>query len=148
MATSDFSIILRVNRTPEDVFNAIIDIRGWWSADFKGASQKLHDVFEVRFSDMHYSRQELTEVIAGKKIVWLVTDSHLSFLRNKSEWTGTTICFEISENNKQTQIRFTHHGLIPQIECFGDCSKGWNYYLKESLVPFINEGKGNPNLLK
>lgn len=148
MTNTDFSIILTVPQTPKEVFAAINAIRSWWSEDFSGTSEKLHDVFEVRFAGMHYSQQQLTELIPDTKIVWLVTDSKLNFLKNKSEWTGTKIMFEISEKNHQTDIHFTHYGLVPQIECFGDCTKGWTYYLTESLLSFITTGKGNPNVVK
>ena len=144
MADTNFTATFFVDQTPGQVFDAITDVFGWWSQDFKGASKKLHDEFEVRFGDVHYSKHKLVEVIPGGKIVWLVIDSKLNFLKDKSEWNGTQNVFDISKENDKTKILFTHVGLVPTIECFKNCANGWNYYL-ESLINLITTGKGNPN---
>jgi hypothetical protein len=125
MTTTDFTLSFLVDQTPQEVFAAINNVRGWWSEDFEGASTKQGDEFSVRFGDVHYSRHQLTEVIPAKKIVWLVTDSCLNFLENKSEWTGTK-----------------------NVECYKDCFNGWTQFLQHSLKNLIVTGKGNPNVLQ
>jgi uncharacterized protein YndB with AHSA1/START domain len=148
MENQDFTYTFSVDQSPKQVFDAINNIKAWWTEDFSGTSEKLNDEFKVRFfKDLHYSKHKLTEVIPNKRIVWLVTESRLNFLKDKGEWTGTSMSFDISEENGKTKVLFTHHGLQPQIECYGDCTKGWTYYLGSSLLPLITTGKGQPTLI-
>jgi len=142
----DFTLVLSTDKSPKQVFEAVTDVRGWWSAKLVGNSGKKNDVFEFRYEDMHYSKQRLVEVVANKKVVWQVMDSTLTFLKkDQNEWNGTKVSFEISQDGEKTQLLFTHHGLVPGIECFEACSEGWNHYLRNSLLRLINTGKGKPD---
>lgn len=144
MSHLHFSAALSVDQSPEDVFQAVNNVPGWWSKAFEGRSQSTDDVFEVRFGDVHYSQQKLTEVIPAQKVVWSVTDSHLSFLNDPGEWTGTQIRFDISRQGNKTELRLTHEGLLPGIECYDACSVAWGHYLRYSLYELITTGKGQP----
>ena len=144
MENQDYTVSLMVNANAEETFDGINRVSKWWNKNLEGSSEKQDDEFTVRFGDVHYSRQKLVEVVPGKKIVWLVTDSLLNFIEDKQEWTNTKICFELSEQDNKTQIQFTHTGLVPRVECYEACERGWDGHVTNSLVRFINEGKGMP----
>lgn len=144
MLHQDFSITLVVSQSAPEVFCAINNVRQWWSADVVGHSHHLHDEFEVRFGDAHYSRQQLTEVIPDQKVMWRISASRLGFLQDESEWTGTSVSFALLEQAGHTHVRFTHHGLTPAVECFESCSNGWTQYVQHSLLPLITTGQGHP----
>jgi hypothetical protein len=144
MKTKDYSTTITVDATPNQAFKCINNVSQWWTENLEGSSQKLNDEFSVRFGDVHYSKQKLVEFIPDKKVVWLVTDSRLNFIEDKKEWTGTKIIFETFEQDKKTQVRFTQHGLVPEIECYDACSNAWSEYILGSLQNLINTGKGHP----
>jgi uncharacterized protein YndB with AHSA1/START domain len=88
---NDFTATFTVEQTPEEVFAAINNVRGWWSGEIEGSTDKLGDVWTYRFRDIHYSKQEITELVPGHRVVWHVLDGFLNFTDDKTEWTGTDI---------------------------------------------------------
>ena len=145
MATSDFTTTIVVEQTPKEVFNAINNVRGWWSENIEGGTEKLNDEFIYSFRDDPRCQIKLTEVIRDKKVVWHVMDNYFSFTKDKAEWTGTNIEFEITEKGNRTQLRFTHRGLVPEFECYKICFNAWTSYITDSLRKLITTGKGQPN---
>jgi hypothetical protein len=142
MDNKDFTTAILVDQTPREAFDAITNVREWWPGEVNGDTKKLDDEFTYQYKEFHYSRQKLIEVVPDKRIVWLVTDSRLNFVEDKDEWTGSKISFEISKKNDRTQVRFTHHGLNPQQECFDSCSNAWTDIINVSLRSLIATGKG------
>jgi len=146
MKKQDYTVSITVDASVQEVFKSINSVKKWWTDDLEGESQKPGDEFTVHFGDVHVSTQKLIELIPGKKVVWLVTDSNLNFIKDKQEWTNTTISFDIADHGNKTQVQFTHTGLVPEVECYNSCAKGWDYYIKGSLFKLLTEGKGTPGL--
>ncbi|MBS2023130.1 MAG: SRPBCC domain-containing protein [Deltaproteobacteria bacterium] len=136
-----FSTSFTVQATPQKVFDAINHVRGWWSGQITGPTDELGREFVYRYEDRHRSHQKVTELVPGKKVTWEVTEASLSF-PNPGEWNGTRIEFELREAAGGTQVRFTHHGLLPACQCYADCSGAWTFFVTESLPKFILTGKG------
>lgn len=146
MNTQDYSASFTVNSSPGQVFNSINNVSAWWTGDLEGSSEKLNAEFTVHFGEVHVSTQKIVAFVPGKKITWLVTASKLNFIKDQQEWNNTSLHFNIEQNGSHTEVNFTHAGLCPQMECFKDCSKGWDYYFKGSLYKLLTEGKGTPGL--
>lgn len=145
MKTSDFTTAILVNQNPKEVFEAVTNVRGWWSEEIEGGTAKLDDEFKYRYEDVHRCHIKLIEVIPNEKVVWLVLENYFNFTEDKSEWTETKMIFEISKKDNKTELRFTHRGLVHEYECFEVCSNAWTHYIRESLFKLITTGKGEPN---
>ncbi len=145
MKNQNFSTTILVDRSPEEVFAAINNVRGWWSGQIDGDTDKLGAEFTYRYKDAHRTRQKVTEFVPGKKVVWRVLDSELTFVSDKSEWNGTDIVFDISKKGRQTELRFTHVGLVPRFQCYGDCSGAWGTLINKNLSKLIATGKPQPD---
>jgi hypothetical protein len=131
-----FSYSFTSSKSPDSIFELLLDIDKWWSGFYSetinGKSQAVNDEFSFKAGGgLHYTRQKLIELIPNKKIVWLVTESNLTFLNDTNEWTNTMIRFDISTEGNKTKVTFTHDGLIPQIECYDQCSAAWSQYLEQ-----------------
>jgi len=137
---ADFNTTFSVDQTPQEVFDAINDVRGWWTGEIEGSTDQLGAEFTYSYKDLHRTTQKITELVPGKKIVWHVTSSYIGFVEDKAEWDGTDIVFEIAKAGDKTEVRFTHVGLGPH-ECYDRCSSAWSFFVTESLPKRIATGK-------
>ncbi len=141
MAQMDYKNTFKSNVTAKDAYNAIADVSDWWTRRFKGSAKNLNDTFGVTFGKTRVDFRVI-EAIPYSKLVWEVTNCHLDWINNKTEWTGTKIVWNISANTKGANVEMTHVGLVPSIECLKDCEAGWNQYVGESLPRLLAGGKG------
>jgi uncharacterized protein YndB with AHSA1/START domain len=143
--STDFTATFTVGQTPEEVFAAVNNVRGWWSGNIEGATDALGAEFTYRYQDVHYTKQKLSEFVPNKRVVWHVEEAFLNFTEDPAEWVGTDVTFEITPTSNGTELRFTHRGLVPEIECFEACSSAWGFYVNGSLKRLITTGEGEPN---
>ncbi len=145
MKNQDYTTTIVVDHTPEEAFDAINDPRNWWagvwSAEINGDNSKVGAEFTYRVPEVHYCRMKVTELVPGKKVVWHVLDSNISYTETKTEWNNTDICFDITRKDNKTEVRFTHVGLYPDYECYDSCSNAWGALIGSRLRALIDGPK-------
>jgi hypothetical protein len=144
----NLTIAFTTDRTPEETFAAITNVRGWWSGEIEGSTDEPGATFTYRYQDIHRSTQRITELVPGRRVAWHVVDGYLNFVEDKTEWTDTDITFDIAPTDSGTEVVFTHVGLAPDAECFDSCSNAWGFYIAGSLRNLITTGQGEPNPLE
>jgi hypothetical protein len=146
MKKDGFTTSFTVAQTPNEVFTAINNVRGWWSGEVTGETSKLGAEFTYRYKDIHKTTQRVTEFVPGKKVVCHVTAAELTFVKDKTEWIGTDIVFEIARKDGKTELHFTHVGLIPAFDCYGGCSGAWGSLVDGYLRNLITTGENQPDV--
>lgn len=116
-----------------EAFEMLTQIPKWWTTDFIGQNAKAGDEFIIHHPGAHYAKHRVLEAVPGEKLIWLVTESKLYWLKNQEEWTGTQMIFELSDG----ELRFTHQGLTPDKESYERCSQGWDLVIGKHLLNFI-----------
>ncbi len=145
MGNKNFTSTILVDQSAEKAFNAIKNFRGWWSEQIEGNTDKLNEEFFYHYKEIHLCKMKLIEMVPNKRLVYLVTANQFSFTKDKTEWIGTKLIFDISADGTKTKIQFTHEGLVPSYECYNVCNDAWTGYIQKSLYKFITTGKGEPN---
>jgi hypothetical protein len=143
--SKNYTATILVDQKPEIAFNAIKNFRAWWSEEIEGNTDQLNEEFFYHYKDIHLCKIKLIESVANKKLVYLVTDNSFNFVKDKTEWVGTKLIFDITTADNKTKVHFTHEGLVPEYECYNVCNDAWNGYINKSLYDLITIGKGNPN---
>ena len=145
MTEQNYTTELTVARTPQQVYDAIGDVGGWWSESVVGDTATAGAEWDYRYQDLHTCRIRVTEAVPGERVVWEVLENHFSFTEDPREWVGTRIVFDLAPTDSGTRLRFTHEGLVESHECYGVCVQGWDFYVGESLRGLLESGTGRPS---
>ena len=113
MKGRNFTATILVDQSPEMVFNAVNNVRGWWSENIEGPTDRLGAEFIYNYKDVHISKMKIIAFVPGKKVEWLVVENHFNFTRDKSEWSGNRIVFEITDNGTQNKFNSPRRAWFP-----------------------------------
>ncbi len=138
----DLTASFTVNATPLDVYEAITDVRSWWSDNIVGETDAVGAEWYYLVPDIHFSKQVVRELVPGERVVWDFTDGYLRFINDRKEWVGTSGRFDISAKDGRTEVTFTHEGLNSGDECYDVCFDAWTHYITVSLRQRIETGAG------
>lgn len=145
MTDNHFKTSIRVEQSPSEVFKAINNVRGWWSESIVGNTLHKNDEFFYHYKDVHLCKLKIEESVPEKRVHWRVLENEFNFTKDKTEWTGNQLIFEISREGNLTRLDFTQIGLVPDYECYQVCSDAWTSYINGSLKSLITTDKGKPN---
>ncbi len=143
METKDFKCIIKVDAPISKAYDGIVQVNRWWTENLTGSSANTGDRFTVAFGET-FVTIKVKSAVPSKSIVWSVADCYLPWLKDKYEWMGTDIIWELSGDDESAEISLIHLGLVPGIECYEACKQGWTGYVTGSLFKLITEGKGEP----
>jgi hypothetical protein len=145
MSNNDFTTAFTVDQSPEAVFAAINNVRAWRPGEIDGVTDELRAELTYRYKDVSRRTQTITEMVPGRRVAWRVVDLEIHFVKVTAEWNSAAVEFDITPRGGKTELRFTHKGRAPTLECCGGCSGAWGFYVGESLRSLITTGKGEPN---
>jgi hypothetical protein len=142
METNDFNTNISAKISADEAIKKISNVPEWWGVTFTGSAEKQNDQFIIKMGVDSFFNFTVSELIPGKRVVWLITDCNMPWYSDKKEWANTRLIFDVAGNNGVTELRFKHEGLTPEVECYKDCAPGWTHWINTSLSSYFTAGRG------
>jgi uncharacterized protein YndB with AHSA1/START domain len=118
-----------------DALTTLEGLRGWWTTDTTG-DPEVDGVIAFRFGPPGGFDMKVLELHPAKHVLWEVVDG-------PEEWVGTTVSFDLKQEDDFTIILFKHEGWRDPVEFMYHCSTKWASFLL-SLKQLIETGTGSP----
>ena len=134
-----FAQVKTLRSSPDAVlaaFQTTEAISAWWGPITGTAVEGGR--FRADFGEGRYHEIVVTSV-EPHRVEW----TSAAAPHHHGEWEGTTMVFDLAPAGEGTRLSFRHAGLVPQLECYDNCSAGWTQVLA-SLVSYVDTGKGHP----
>ena len=71
---NNFSSSISAKISADEAIKKISNVPEWWGISFEGNSEKQNDKFIVKMSGDSFFNFTVSELVPGKRVVWLVTD--------------------------------------------------------------------------
>ncbi len=144
--TEDFSAVLYLPASPDavsELFTSAAGVSRWWGpTEGDGAAG---GTLATSFGE--YGVNAVRVIEAGPaRVVWKpVAPDGATPTGHTREWLGTTVEFDIipAGAGADTELRFRHAGLTPQLECWEACAAAWTYFMA-SIETLAKTGTGTP----
>jgi Activator of Hsp90 ATPase homolog 1-like protein len=137
---ANYTVAIKIAKSPSDVFNHLINLKKWWPEDFEGEDIKLNSEFVFTTGDSHYSKNKVIEFVPDKKLVWIATEGIRK--TDNFEWTGTKMIFELTPKDNNTTLKFTYDGVVLENES-ERLVQICDMTIKKFFYNFIINGKEN-----
>lgn len=131
-----------IDAPPEIVFRAISDEKELtqWFPDQAKLEPKVGGFLQFKFyedgKENHRVEGKILEIIPNKKISYSwVNKSDSNFPKTVVTWT-----LDIIDGNK-TKVTLVHTGFDPKSRWYDLHSKGWSYFIEDSLVEYCGKKK-------
>jgi uncharacterized protein YndB with AHSA1/START domain len=127
---------------PGDVYAALAardGLASWWTTQTEGestAGEVLRFGFESGGVEIGSIGMKVLELVPDKLVLWEVVDG-------PPEWIGTTVGFELKQEDDFTIVLFKPEGWSEPLEFMYHCSTKWATFLL-SLKSLVETGSGQP----
>jgi uncharacterized protein YndB with AHSA1/START domain len=121
--------------TVYEAITTIDGLSGWWAEDTHGTTD-VGGVIQFRFVPGGFD-MEVVELEPDTHVLWRVVDG-------PEEWIGTTIDWQLRQDDDYTIVMFRHLGWREPVEFMHHCSTKWAVFLM-SLKELVETGKGSPD---
>ncbi|MBV8255852.1 MAG: SRPBCC domain-containing protein [Chitinophaga sp.] len=123
----------------EDVYRALTTnagLAGWWTTDTSGEGDQVGNIVLFRFDKGGFD-MKVKKLQSPNLVEWEVIDGPI-------EWVGTTINFEMRQEDDYVLVLFQHLNWKEPVEFMYHCSTKWAIFLM-SLKALVETGKGAPS---
>lgn len=128
--------LFHITASWEKVYQALTTIDGlanWWTAQTSGET-KIGGIIDFGFGNQMVTKMKVTDLKPNELVKWECVGGF-------DDWIGTTVTFQLDENDGKTRVRFSHDSWKEASDFYAGCSFSWGRYM-ESLRQLCQSGRG------